>query len=118
MLTRPLRAGRLASLGGHGEQDLDGLIVGAQVHLRDEQLGGAAAPCLYVFDEPTAALTASESTKLFDVIARLKAQGAAVLYVSHRMDEVMALADRITVLRDGAHVATRARAATMDIVIG
>jgi ribose transport system ATP-binding protein len=67
---------------------------------------GVAEPVLYVLDEPTAALTATESVKLFDVIARLKARGAAVLYVSHRMDEVMRICDDVTVLRDGAHVLT------------
>ncbi len=65
-----------------------------------------APPCLYILDEPTAALTAAESEKLFDVIARLSARGAAVLYVSHRMDEVMRICDDVTVLRDGAHVMT------------
>ncbi|MBA4351970.1 MAG: sugar ABC transporter ATP-binding protein [Rhodobacter sp.] len=70
------------------------------------------APWLYVLDEPTAALTDAESARLFAAIATLKAQGAAILYVSHRMDEVMALADRITTLRDGAHVATRPRPET------
>lgn len=61
---------------------------------------------LYVLDEPTAALTGEESEKLFAVIERLKNRGAAILYVSHRMDEVMALCDDITVLRDGRHVMT------------
>lgn len=67
---------------------------------------------LYVMDEPTAALTTSESDQLFAVIAELLQQGAAVLYVSHRMGEVMRLAQRITVLRDGKHVTTRLRADT------
>jgi ABC-type sugar transport system ATPase subunit len=70
------------------------------------------APWLYVLDEPTAALTDAESARLFTAIATLKAQGAAILYVSHRMDEVMALADRITTLRDGTHIATRQRTET------
>jgi ribose transport system ATP-binding protein len=70
------------------------------------------SPWLYVMDEPTAALTGAEAARLFAAIERLKGQGAAILYVSHRMDEVMALADRITILRDGAHVATRPRAET------
>jgi ribose transport system ATP-binding protein len=61
---------------------------------------------LYVLDEPTAALTAEESRMLFAVIARLTARGAAVLYVSHRIDEVMAICDDVTVLRDGRHVLT------------
>lgn len=62
---------------------------------------------LYVLDEPTAALTGEESEMLFDVIERLKNQGAAVLYVSHRMDEVLRICDDVTVLRDGKHVTTK-----------
>ena len=65
---------------------------------------GEAPPCLYVFDEPTAALNEAESEKLFAVIARLKEQGAAILYVSHRMEEVMRVCDDVTVLRNGRHV--------------
>ena len=67
---------------------------------------------LYVLDEPTAALSHAEAERLFAVIGRLRARGAAVLYVSHRMDEVMRLADRVTVLRDGCHVSTHAIADT------
>lgn len=63
---------------------------------------------LYVMDEPTAALTGAESDKLFQVIGELQRGGAAVLYVSHRIDEVMRICDRVTVLRDGHHVATKA----------
>lgn len=63
---------------------------------------------IYVMDEPTAALTDSESERLFAIIARLKARGCAVLYVSHRMDEVMRIADRVTVMRDGETVSTAA----------
>jgi len=67
---------------------------------------------LYVMDEPTAALTGVESERLFRVIAELKAQGRTVLYVSHRIDEVLRICDRVTVLRDGATVATKAIAET------
>ena len=56
---------------------------------------------LVIFDEPTAALTIAEVDILLDVIRRLRDQGVAVLYISHRLEEVEALADRITVLRDG-----------------
>jgi ribose transport system ATP-binding protein len=66
----------------------------------------APPPCLYVLDEPTAALTAAESGRLFRVIARLKAQGAAILYVSHRLAEVMQICDDVSVLRDGRRVLT------------
>ena len=67
-------------------------------------LDGAAGAVLYVFDEPTAALTATESEKLFAVIRLLKQRGAAILYISHRMTEVMQICDRVTVLRDGKKV--------------
>ncbi len=57
-----------------------------------------------VMDEPTAPLTQSEIEVLFRVIARLKAQGLGVIYISHRLDEVFQIADRVTVLRDGERV--------------
>ncbi len=57
-----------------------------------------------VLDEPTSALTASEADWLFRQIRRLKSQGVAILYVSHRQEEIFELADRITVLRDGRKV--------------
>jgi ribose transport system ATP-binding protein len=56
---------------------------------------------LLILDEPTAALTDQETAALFRMIERLKAQGTAMIYVSHRMDEVFRLSDRITVLRNG-----------------
>jgi ribose transport system ATP-binding protein len=59
-----------------------------------------------IFDEPTAVLTPVETAALFRVIAELKATGASVLFISHRLAEVAAIADRVTVLRDGRHVAT------------
>lgn len=62
---------------------------------------------LYVLDEPTAALTVDESEMLFAVIERLKSLGAAILYVSHRIDEVLRICDDVTVLRDGKHVVTK-----------
>ena len=63
-------------------------------------------PTLYVFDEPTAALTLQESEKLFKVINNLKKKGAIILYVSHRMNEILEISDKVTVLRDGIKVLT------------
>ncbi len=60
-----------------------------------------------IFDEPTAVLTPIEAEALFTTIRRLKADGIAVLYISHRLAEVKAIAERVTVLRDGQLVATR-----------
>ncbi len=69
---------------------------------------GEACPCLYVLDEPTAALNETEVEKLFAVVQRLKSEGAAILYVSHRMGEIMQICDDVTVLRNGRHVRTAA----------
>src|SRR5262249_23710519 len=55
-------------------------------------------------DEPTSALTEAETKRLFAVIKSLKSVGVAIVYISHRMDEVFSIADRITVLRDGKTV--------------
>ncbi|HEX3287677.1 MAG TPA: sugar ABC transporter ATP-binding protein [Mycobacterium sp.] len=57
-----------------------------------------------IMDEPTASLTKTESEALFDLIKRLKAQGVSIVYISHRMEEVYRICDRITVLRDGGVV--------------
>ena len=61
---------------------------------------------LLVMDEPTAALSATESEALFEQVRRLRERGLGVLYISHRLREVFALADRITVLKDGRLVGT------------
>jgi ABC-type sugar transport system ATPase subunit len=61
---------------------------------------------ILILDEPTAALTNKEVDTLFDTIGKLKAQGVSMLYISHRLDEVFQIADRVTVIRDGEHVRT------------
>jgi ribose transport system ATP-binding protein len=67
---------------------------------------------IVIMDEPTSALSESEVARLFRVIGRLRERGVTILYISHKMDEVFRLADRITVLRDGHHVRTLDRSAT------
>ncbi len=62
---------------------------------------------ILVMDEPSAALTLQEVDRLFAVIRELTAQQIGVIYISHRLDEIFAIADRVTVMRDGMHVATR-----------
>jgi len=59
---------------------------------------------IILLDEPTASITGSETTKLFDVVRKLKAQGTAVLFVSHKLEEVYEICDTVTVLRDGVSV--------------
>lgn len=69
---------------------------------------------LLILDEPTASLTERETGRLFELIARLKSQNVGLIYVSHRMREIRALADRITVLRDGRHIRTLDAATSTD----
>ncbi|WP_027626792.1 sugar ABC transporter ATP-binding protein [Clostridium lundense] len=59
---------------------------------------------IIIMDEPTTALTDVETEKLFEVIERLKSQGIAIIYISHRMDEIFKICDRVTVLRDGKYI--------------
>ena len=73
---------------------------------------------IIVMDEPTASLAAAESEQLFAIVRQLRADGIGIIYISHRMEEVLALADRITVLRDGRYVGDLARAdATHDKIV-
>jgi ribose transport system ATP-binding protein len=59
-----------------------------------------------VMDEPTASLTDNEVARLFDIVRNLKAEGVSIVYISHRMNEILNIADEITVLRDGRHIIT------------
>lgn len=63
-------------------------------------------PRVLILDEPTASLSEHDARALFALVRRLKADGTAIVYITHRMHEIPALGDRVTVLRDGQHVAT------------
>jgi ribose transport system ATP-binding protein len=63
-------------------------------------------PRVLIMDEPTAALNDTEISELFKVIEKLKGDGVGIVYISHRMDEIKRIADRVTVLRDGAYIET------------
>lgn len=81
-----------------------------------------ASRCL-IFDEPTAALSDAETRQLFALIERMRGQGVAILYITHRLDEVFAIADRVLVLRDGrvsmdAKVADTDQAAIVTAMVG
>lgn len=78
----------------------------------------ASAARVVVLDEPTSSLTPQEVGKLFSILRTLRAQGLGIIYVSHKLEEIFALSDRITVLRDGRWVFTRATAShTRDSLI-
>ncbi len=73
---------------------------------------------ILIMDEPTAALTEHDVQRLFEIVRRLRARGVSIVYISHRMEEIFLLADRVTVLRDGEHVATKevAQTDTADLI--
>src|ERR1700676_3831114 len=114
----------LAAFGaGHIAPDaiLGRLAVGDRmiVKIASTVLDDASAPGrVFVMDEPTAALTSRESERLFAIIGELQRRGAGVIYISHRIEEVLRISDRITVLRDGVSQAPIPRAdATREMLI-
>jgi len=71
-----------------------------------------------VLDEPTSSLNGSEVEQLFKIIGELKAKGCGIIYISHKMEEILRISDEITVMRDGKHIATRpAREMDMNTII-
>mgnify|MGYP003108973126 FL=1 len=63
-------------------------------------------PRILILDEPTASLTEAETTQLFELIRGLKRSGVGIIYISHRISEIQKIGDRVTVMRDGRHIAT------------
>jgi ribose transport system ATP-binding protein len=94
-----------------GLVDLDPYTPASSLGVGHQQLveiaGALAQDCrLLILDEPTAALTDPEIERLFDNIRRLRSQDVGIIYISHRMDEIRRIADRVTVMRDGRRIAT------------
>ena len=73
---------------------------------------------IIIMDEPTSSLTSGEAEKLFEIIAELKRNGIAVIYISHRMEEILRITDRVTVMRDGKYICDiDTKTATHDSII-
>ncbi|NBO20947.1 MAG: sugar ABC transporter ATP-binding protein, partial [Rhodobacteraceae bacterium] len=73
---------------------------------------------ILIMDEPTAALNDTETDELFAIMRRLKSEGVAIVYISHKMDEIRRISDRVTVMRDGAYVGTvRAADTAIETII-
>ena len=71
-----------------------------------------------VFDEPTSSLNSEEAERLFKIIDMLKDKGCGIIYISHKMEEILRISDEVTVMRDGRHVATKdAKSITTDEII-
>lgn len=93
------------------------LSVGKQQVIEIARALSTNAKCL-IMDEPTAALTDREIQTLFTVIRTLKQQGVAIVYISHRMEEIFTICDRISVLRDGQFIGTKLiRETTFDEIV-
>jgi len=102
-----------------GLEELEPDVLVGSLGVGEQQLveiaAGLSRQCdVLILDEPTAALTQTETERLFAQIAKLKAGGVGILYISHRLEEIQRIADRITVLRDGQVVGTR-RAAEIGL---
>ncbi len=100
-----------ADLLGQLECDVSPLALAGTLRVGDQQLIEIAKALslesdILIMDEPTSALTETEVARLYRVIDRLRLRGVTILYISHKMDEVFRLADRLTVLRDGRLVRT------------
>jgi rhamnose transport system ATP-binding protein len=108
---RQIAADLLERIGASIDPDrtVDTLSMPEQQIVEIAKATGAEAR-IVIMDEPTASLTDREVERLFKVIARLREQGVGIIYISHRLEEVFAVADRITVLRDGRTVGTMPRA--------
>ena len=119
---QPLRAGRridaramraeAAAIFAQLGVPLDPVRIARGLSIADQQIveiGKALSldARIIVMDEPTAALSAAEVARLFDVIKALRAAGAAVLFITHRLEEVFAICQQVTVMRDGRQVLTR-----------
>ena len=73
---------------------------------------------IIVMDEPTSAISEKEAEKLFNIIRRLRGEGKGIIYITHRMEEIFKIADRLTVMRDGQYIGTvRAAETTKDEII-
>ena len=90
-------------------QPMKALTTGQEQLVQIAAAVGTGAKIL-VFDEPTSSLSETESQRLFELIERLRSRGVTMIYISHRLPEVLRLCDRISVLRDGKYVGTLPRA--------
>jgi rhamnose transport system ATP-binding protein len=122
------RESRARDLLARAAGDIDPRRLVATLSMPEQQIVeiakaiGADARIL-ILDEPTASLTEPEVESLFGVIRALRAQGVGIVYISHRLEEIGAIADRVTVLRDGQSIATRLmsevdRAALIRLMVG
>jgi len=109
---RALRAEARALLKRVGLDQLDPATLVEDIGQHEAQLVEIAKalgnrPCILVMDEPTSALSRDEVKHLFEIVRNLRRQGLAIVYISNHLPEILEIADRVTVMRDGKKIATR-----------
>ena len=73
---------------------------------------------MLILDEPTSSLTAAEVEALFTIVNELRAKGVSIVYISHKMDEILRISDEVTIMRDGQYIGTwEAKELTTDMII-
>ncbi len=92
--------------------DIDPRTIMGKMPVSQRQMAEIAKAVSYdsrviVFDEPTSSLTDTEAQKLFEIIEHLKKKGCGIIYISHKMEEILRISDEVTVMRDGKHIATK-----------
>ncbi|MEG2263878.1 MAG: sugar ABC transporter ATP-binding protein [Acinetobacter sp.] len=104
--TKAIHRGAQSVLGQLGLTDIDLRAKAGELSVSQQQMVAIArafqaSPAIVVFDEPTSALSREETTRLFHMIRHLKAQKVGIIYITHRLEEITEIADRVTVMRDG-----------------
>jgi rhamnose transport system ATP-binding protein len=112
LLDRPRMLRETRALMGRLGETIDPYRPVGELPMAQRQMVGMARALsqqckLLIMDEPTASLSTRETEVLFRIIRQLKSEGVSILYVSHRMEEIFSLSDRVTVFRDGKYVATK-----------
>lgn len=92
--------------------DIDPSVKMERMSVSQRQMAEIAKAVSYrakviVFDEPTSSLNTEEAERLFEIISKLKADGCGIIYISHKMEEILRICDEVTVMRDGRHIETR-----------
>ena len=105
------------------EMDIDPATIMAEMSVSQRQMAEIAKAVSYnarviVFDEPTSSLNDTEAERLFRIISRLKEKGCGIIYISHKMEEILRISDDVTIMRDGRHITTKsAKELTTDEII-
>ena len=105
------------------EIDVDPKVIMSTLSVAQRQMVEIAKAVSYnakllVLDEPTSSLTSVEVEHLFKIVNRLRARGCGIIYISHKMDEILRISDEVTIMRDGKYISTdAAKDLTIDEII-